>query len=210
VTTPHFRIAQLGEALTTSVRTLDKPPSLLQRLFWKRSKFWCDGSVPVGMINTAESRELTSRMTIENASTEEPVGWLFLIDDIHDSQTEIFPQAIIEVVSFIRLTRSWDFMPVEIVRPFASTTLGCLLTIIDLMKLALFEFKPEEGIIRAIGCGRSISAFRIRGLGLAIEYVSNGRPLQEMQIEEHDRIESGVGIKLASYCYKDNSRVYIL
>jgi hypothetical protein len=210
VTTPHFRIAQLGEALTTSVRTLDKPPSLLQRLFWKRSKFWCDGSVPVEMINTAESRELTSLMTIENASTEEPVGWLFLIDDIHDSQTEIFPQAIIEVVSFIRLTRSWDFMPVEIVRPFASTTLGCLLTIIDLMKLALIEFKPEEGIIRAIGCGRSISAFRIRGLGLAIEYVGNGRPLQEMQIAEHDRIESGEGIKLPSYCYKDNTRVYIL
>jgi hypothetical protein len=211
-------LARSGQALTTSVRKLDKPPSLLQRLFWKRSKFWCDGSVPVGMISTEESRTLTSLMTIENASTEEPVGWLSFIDDIHDIQRWLaYPPHIEgrEVVSFVRLTRSWDFMPVEIVRPFASTTLGCLIAIVHRMGLTWIEFKPDEGIIRAIGRGRSISAFRLRGLGLAIEYVGNGRPLQELQIGEHDLIQSEGprvqgSVSVPSYYYEDNSRVYIL
>jgi hypothetical protein len=167
------------------------------------------------MINTAESRALTSLMTIENASTEEPVGWLFLIDDIHDSQRELSPPANIGVVSFVRLTRSWDFMPVEIVRPFASTTLGRLIAIVHRMGLTWIEFKPDEGILRAVGRGRSISAFRLRGLGLAIEYVGNGRPLQELQIREHDQIQfEGPRVRgsvsVPRYYYEDNSRVYIL
>jgi hypothetical protein len=206
-------IARPGQALTTSVRKLDKPPSLLQRLFWKRSKFWCDGSVPVGMISTEESRTLTSLMTIENASTEEPVGWLSFIDDIHDIQRWLAHSPHIEeheVVSFVRLTRSWDFMPVEIVRPFASTTLGCLITIAHRMGLTWIDFKPDEGILRAIGCGRSISSSRIRGLGLAIEYVGNGKSLQEMQNEEHERTASEAPVGVPGYYYEDNSRVYIL
>jgi hypothetical protein len=165
------------------------------------------------MINTPESRALTSLMTIENASTEEPVGWLSFIDDIHDIQRWLAHSPHIEeheVVSFVRLTRSWDFMPVEIVRPFASTTLGCLITIVHRMGLTWIDFKPDEGILRAIGYGRSISSSRIRGLGLAIEYVGNGISLREMQIEDHFRIEIGEGINVPGYFYRDNSRVYIL
>jgi hypothetical protein len=165
------------------------------------------------MISTEESRTLTSLMTIENASTEEPVGWLSFIDDIHDIQRWLAHSPHIEeheVVSFVRLTRSWDFMPVEIVRPFASTTLGCLITIAHRMGLTWIDFKPDEGILRAIGCGRSISSSRIRGLGLAIEYVGNGKSLQEMQNEEHERTASEAPVGVPGYYYEDNSRVYIL
>jgi hypothetical protein len=165
------------------------------------------------MISTEESRTLTSLMTIENASTEEPVGWLSFIDDIHDIQRCLayLPHIEeLEVVSFVRLTRSWDFMPVEIVRPFASTTLGCLIAIVDRMGLTWIDFKPDEGILRAIGRGRSISSSRIRGLGLAIEYVGNGKSLQEMQNEEHERTASEAPVCIPGYYHEDNSRVYIL
>jgi hypothetical protein len=37
------------------------------------------------------------------------------------------------------------------------------------------DFRPDEGVIRARGAGRSFTASRLRGLGLVIEYDSNGQ-----------------------------------
>lgn len=47
------------------------------------------------------------------------------------------------------------------------------------MNMTWVDLKPNEGIIRATGNGRTISASRIRGLGIVIEYVSNGSWLLE-------------------------------
>jgi hypothetical protein len=141
------------------------------------------------MVSDVESRTWTSLETIQDAFTEEPVTWLSLIQDIHQLQN-IYGNAWeyyerrgapdqATLVCFMRHTRSWDFMPAEIVRPFASTTIGCLISIVHRMDLTWIDLRPDEGVIRATGHGRSISASRIRGLGLVVEYVRNGTHLTE-------------------------------
>jgi hypothetical protein len=152
------------------------------------------------MVGTQQSRTWTSLQTIQTASTEEPVTWLSLIEDIHAIQgtpyrlsSERFRRRdeidYAALLCFTRHTRSWDFMPVEIVRPFASTTIGCLISIVHRMGLTWIDFRPDEGVIRATGNGRSISASRIRGLGLVVEYIHNGTSLphdSRGKIESHD------------------------
>jgi hypothetical protein len=191
--------------VSTSVREWKKPPDRLGKLLIKDSSLWCDASTPVAMISNQESRRWTTLETIQTAFTEEPVTWLSLISDIHDlqdtygldrpgynRQDEIGDAALL---CFTRHTRSWDFMPVEIVRPFASTTIGCLVSIVHRMNLTWIDLRPDEGVIRATGHGRSISASRIRGLGLVVEYIRNGTKLTE---DLHRRIDSDYADKVCS------------
>jgi hypothetical protein len=67
------------------------------------------------------------------------------------------------------------------VRPVASTTLGCLVTMVHRMDMVWSRFKPDEGSIRAARPGRAFSASLVRGMGLVIEYSTDGSPLT------HDR-----------------------
>jgi hypothetical protein len=155
------------------------------------------------MIDTKLSRMWTSLETIENASTEEPVSWLSLIEDIHELQNPDFIHLEhVELLSFTRLTRSWDFMPAEIVRPFASTTIGCLVSIVHRMGLVWIGFRPDEGIIRATARGRSISVSRIRGLGLVVEYTRNGTGLM-------DNVNQSVGTENTDKVISSQLSVYL-
>jgi hypothetical protein len=150
------------------------------------------------MINTDESRAWTSLSTIETGFTEEPVTWLSLIEDAHELQGTQFGRSVPDLAAllcFKRHTRSWDFMPAEIVRPFASTTIGCLVSIVHRMGLTWVELRPDEGLIRAIGRGRSISASRVRGLGIVVEYIHNGTSLTS---ELDRRIQSQMADKVIS------------
>ena len=65
-------------------------------------------------------------------------------------------------------------MPPEVVRPVASTTIGYIVTMVHRMSMTWVVLKPGEEVIRASGHGRSISVSRVRGLGLVLEYSSNG------------------------------------
>ena len=67
-------------------------------------------------------------------------------------------------------TRSWDFMPPDVVRPIASTTLGCLITMAYSLDMNWTDFRLDEGIMRAVGGGRSLSTSIVRGMGLVVEY----------------------------------------
>lgn len=67
-------------------------------------------------------------------------------------------------------TRSWDFMPPDIVRPIASTTLGCLITMAYSLGMNWTDFRLDEGIMRAVGGGRSLATSIVRGMGLVVEY----------------------------------------
>lgn len=63
-------------------------------------------------------------------------------------------------------------MPPDIVRPIASTTMGCLVTIIHRMGMIWSDINLDEGKFRATGYNRSFSASVVRGMGLVVEYSS--------------------------------------
>lgn len=174
VTTPHFEIAGRSETRVFTSTRESRLSSLVPKVFWKASSFLCDASTPVGLVHGSRIRPLIRSAKI--SSTEETVAWLSLMEDIAVLQQH----APLKEASFVcctRKTRSWDFMPPEIVRPVASTTLGCLISLVHRMDMVWVELKPDEGIIRASRKGRTISASRVRGLGLVLEYNSNGSSL---------------------------------
>ena len=75
-------------------------------------------------------------------------------------------------------TRSWDFMPTDIVRPFASSTIGDIIAIAHRLGMEWKDLRPGENIMRAEGNGQSFSSTPIRSLGILLQYTSD-RPLAE-------------------------------
>lgn len=98
------------------MRKFVEPPSLIQRIFWKRSSFLCQPTEQVALIGSRKSLEGTMLSTTAFKSIDEAVTWLSIIDDIHTLQG----RASLDVVSYdrsrvaplclTRRTRSWDFV----------------------------------------------------------------------------------------------------
>ena len=64
--------------------------------------------------------------------------------------------------------RSWDLLPPEAVRPFASTTLGDLLTLCFRLRLVVQDLRP--GHFSADGYGNNFASMQIQGLGMIVQY----------------------------------------
>lgn len=171
-------------------RILEEPMDI-RRFFRKSSYYLHQLDVLVALVVTYASR-CSMRNSHRQGMSVEAVTWLALIDDIQNLQSvdegldnskrydisdfDSSTQAKLNNTAFISVcqkTRSWDFMPPEIVRPLTSTTLGCLITIVDRMDPQWVVFEPDEAVFRAKRHGRSISGFRVRGLGLFIEFFRN-------------------------------------
>lgn len=86
---------------------------------------------------------------------------------------------------FQPLPNSWDFMPPDVVRPLATTTLGDILIIAHRLGAEWIELRPGEGIMRAEGSGHSLTSLELRGLGLALRYSYND--FQPKKIIEYTR-----------------------
>lgn len=76
-----------------------------------------------------------------------------------------------------RVTRSWDFMPPEVVRPFASTTVSDIAIIALRMGMSWKTFKPEEGAMEAEGNGQAMSSTLVRALGIMLRYTYTSQKL---------------------------------
>ncbi|KAL8800850.1 MAG: hypothetical protein Q9182_004870 [Xanthomendoza sp. 2 TL-2023] len=67
-------------------------------------------------------------------------------------------------------TRSWDFMPPDVVRPFASIRVFYLAIIALRMGMTWKRFEPEQGALEAEGNGHSLTSVLIRALGTVVRY----------------------------------------
>lgn len=70
-------------------------------------------------------------------------------------------------------SRSWDFMPPEVVRPFASTTVSDIAILALRIGMSWKILKPEEGVMEAEGNGHGLSSTLIRSLGTLVCYVGS-------------------------------------
>ncbi|KUI71859.1 hypothetical protein VM1G_07480 [Cytospora mali] len=69
------------------------------------------------------------------------------------------------------ITISWDFMPPEIVKPFATISLHDLLILCHRLQLDWTEVNPMEGKLTAQDdYGNDVSSYSVRGLGLMIQF----------------------------------------
>lgn len=116
------------------------------------------------------------------------VGWFSLLMIIHVSQESYFRQTVhsrsertrssLSFVDFRGMvcpavtfrTRSWDFMPPDIVRPFATSNVGDIIALSHRLGMRWKEVRPDDGVLRAEGNGQSITSTAVRGFGLLLQY----------------------------------------
>lgn len=64
--------------------------------------------------------------------------------------------------------RSWDFVPPEVVKPYAVTTAGDIAIIVQRLGMSWKKFNPGEGLLRAEGNNCLITSTVVRSLGILI------------------------------------------
>ena len=148
------------------------------------------------------SREMTlvPQNVSHNDQTDDCVRWLMLLRRLHDfqrsyslflsktyrptpnySEPKPYPPSWRGLVTYVEITvrtRSWDFMPPDIVRPFASSTVGDIISIAHRLGMQWKDLRLGESIMRAEGNGQSISSTSIRSFGILLQY-TNGRSPEE-------------------------------
>lgn len=70
--------------------------------------------------------------------------------------------------------RSWDFMPPDIVRPFAVTNISNIGVMARRLGMTWTDFRPEDGIMRAEGNGHVLNSTLVRSIGILLQYMYVG------------------------------------
>ena len=137
--------------------------------------------------DSKRSLSVTTRYDGLSETADDLVGWLSLLNILHVLQQSFFTEttygpplrnqlltrAIVgsmtcPAISF--RTRSWDFMPPDIVRPFATCNVGDIIALAHRLGMRWKEIRPDDGVLRAEGNGQSITSTTVRGFGLLLQY----------------------------------------
>lgn len=116
--------------------------------------------------------------------SDELVCWVPLLAQLHKQGEDIvryFPQGsdslandtMVPVVQFVHKT--WDFMPTDVVRPMASSTVSDVAIMARRMGQVWRTFDPAAGSMRAEGNGHVITSTLARSLGTILQYTSTSR-----------------------------------
>ncbi|KAE8451463.1 hypothetical protein EG329_004092 [Mollisiaceae sp. DMI_Dod_QoI] len=110
--------------------------------------------------------------------------WVPLLSRLHEQGKDIikhFPQkpfsftndTTVPSVQFVQ--RSWDFMPPDVVRPMASSTISDVAIMARRLGLIWKTFDPGSGAMRAEGNGHVITSTMARSLGTILQYTYTSR-----------------------------------
>ena len=130
---------------------------------------------PASRINT-----MAVSLVVKNNS-DELACWLPFLESLHKNELELHDhecynfelprerqQLVGPAVRFRE--RSWDFMPPDILRPLAITTVSHIAVMARRLGMSWLVFRPEDGIMRAEGNGQIISSTFIRSHGIVLHY----------------------------------------
>ena len=124
--------------------------------------------------------------TIEN----EPVSWISLLQSLQAHSATLRSCGLVTMqdtstgslrhgrvlAPTLRLSKkSWDFVPPEVLKPYAVTTVRDIAIMAQLLGLRWTIFNPEEGMLRAEGNGSIITSFQIRPLGTMVSFLKTGK-----------------------------------
>lgn len=145
------------------------------------------------------SRIISGGYDVYSGTEDDLVSWLSLLNMLHDlqhsysimttggnaqkfglktSQT-LAGRMTCPAVTF--RTRSWDFMPPDIVRPFATSNVGAIIALAHRLGMRWKEIRPDDGVMRAEGSGQSITSTSVRGFGLLLQYTFDRGVLEQRE-----------------------------
>lgn len=79
-----------------------------------------------------------------------------------------------------RKRRCWDFMPLNVTKPFATTTICHLVEIISMLGLVWVEFDMKKSILSAEGNGYMVKSEYMPGLGVLTRFSRLSKPDHEV------------------------------
>ena len=127
-------------------------------------------------------------ITESTTDTEELASWISLLVYLYLS-TSAFTERLssekpcghCEAASVLRLPsiryieRSWDFMPADVSRPMALTTIHDICVISVRLGMVWKDVRPSEGVMIAEGKGLTLTSSLVRSVGLVATLTSEGQ-----------------------------------
>lgn len=86
---------------------------------------------------------------------------------------DVVSNAMVPAVQFIE--KSWDFMPTDVVRPMASSTVSDIAIMARRLGMVWKTFDPGSGSMRAEGNGHVFTSTMARSLGTVLQYTYTAR-----------------------------------
>ena len=172
-TTPNIQLDALGDGQQGRVFITGGEES--------RRETYCSGGSKMPILSA-------TRYGGSSESADDLVGWLSFLNILHVTQDSFFKESINGHLRHTRSpkrpmvagnmicpaitfrTRSWDFMPPDIVRPFATSNVGDVIALAHRLGMRWKEIRPDDGVLRAEGNGQSIISTTVRGFGLLLQY----------------------------------------
>jgi hypothetical protein len=137
--------------------------------------------------------------------SDELACWVPLLAQLHIQGNDIvkhFPQGPSTVANDTTVpctqfvNKSWDFMPTDVVRPMASTTVSDCAIMARRLGMVWKTFDPSTGSMRAEGNGHVITSTMARSLGTILQYAYTTRDIayncHYIPVREADKLGFGL------------------
>lgn len=174
------------------------------------------GTAQCSLVDTKDSLEASmtfagwgSQDARRYYNSDELACWVPLLAQLHKQGQQIvqyFPpndiqsrlavdnDTTVPVIQFIK--KSWDFMPVDVVRPMASTTVSDIAIMARRLGQIWKTFDPGAGQMRAEGNGHVITSTLARSLGTILQYTFTTRDNSQncfyIPVKEADKLGFGL------------------
>lgn len=110
---------------------------------------------------------------LSGSETYDRVNWLQFLQDLNLPQSkwsDLIADCDNAVVKLQE--RSWDFMPPDIIKPLASSTIGAMIVFAHGLGMRWTEFRPYDGVLRVESRGKSLTSTTVRGIGIVFQYTN--------------------------------------
>ena len=152
----------------------------------------------IGLLH-ANARDIWRRFKNQGGQvlTTDPTG----IGAFAPPSSRLLPDGMHSVPALIPVTRSWDFVPPEVVRPLASVNICDIAILARRLGMSWRQFEPAEGNLKAEGNGHTITSASIRSTGTVLQInASTGgmdtsaNPRNELYVPSERADKMGFGI----------------
>ncbi|CAG8962235.1 hypothetical protein HYFRA_00005288 [Hymenoscyphus fraxineus] len=119
-----------------------------------------------------------------HTADDEGCSWIFLLDALQEQErlsrgwdkSAHGGKKHTILYLFQRKIRCWDFMPLNITKPFATTTICHWVEIVSMLGLVWVEFDVKKSILNAEGNGYMAKSEYMPGLGILTRFSRLGKP----------------------------------
>lgn len=114
----------------------------------------------------------------------ELVSWIYLLETLQWHQ-RVFSKHIIpgfqpDIVTAIQISRrSWDFVPPDVIKPYAVANIGDIAIIAQRLGMSWKDFRPGEGVMRAEGNNCLITSTVVRSLGIVLSFSADSHLIDD-------------------------------